>query len=148
MKQIKLTQFEGFGEQSYSDDDEETPPATGGQRTYKKEFWSGVFTQAEMGVISPESLDINTGLLEILQDPAYSQVDPLSKPSYLFDYADFKRNDPELTVEKYLMGNDELYQYAMLVANLRGRLQAMADELFQAEQSMKEGKQPMPDELP
>ena len=44
----------------------------GGQRTYKKEFWSGVFTQAEMGVISPESLDINTGLLEILQDPAYS----------------------------------------------------------------------------
>jgi hypothetical protein len=48
----------------------------------------------------------------------------------LFDYADFKRNDPELTVEKYLMGNDELYQYAMLVANLRGRLQAMVDELF------------------
>ena len=51
----------------------------------------------------------------------------------MFDYADFKRNDPELTVEKYLMGNDELYQYGMLVADLRGRLQATADELFEAE---------------
>ena len=57
----------------------------------------------------------------------------MSKPSYLFDYADFKRNDPELTVEKYLMGNDELYQYAMLVADLRGKLQATADEHFEAE---------------
>ena len=46
------------------------------------------------------------------------------------------------------MGNDELYQYAMLVADLRGKLQATADELFEAEQPMKEGKQPLPDELP
>jgi hypothetical protein len=51
----------------------------------------------------------------------------------LFDYADFKRNDPELTVERYLIGNDELYQYAMLVADLRGKLQATADEHFEAE---------------
>ena len=42
------------------------------------------------------------------------------------------------------MGNDELHQYGMLVADLRGRLQAKVDELLEAEQSINES----PDLLP
>jgi len=57
----------------------------------------------------------------------------LSKANYLFDYADWKLNDPELTVATHYMDVDELKQYAMLVADIRERFKAKADELFAGE---------------
>jgi hypothetical protein len=57
----------------------------------------------------------------------------LSEAQYLFDYADWKLNDPALTVANHAMGVDELKQYAMLVSDIRAKLGARAEELFAGE---------------
>ena len=101
-----------------------------------------------MGVIPVDPLDIADGQLDLLQDPSYAHVDPLSETQYLFDYATFKLNDPELTVATHFMGVDELKQYAMLVSEIREKFKAKADELFAGEQSLIEGSEPLLDELP
>ena len=51
----------------------------------------------------------------------------------MFDYADWKLNDPALTVANHAMGIDELKQYAMLVSDIRAKLKVKGDELFAVE---------------
>ena len=80
-----------------------------------------------------DPLDIADGVIDLLQDPVYAHADPLSEPVYFFDYASFHIRDPTLLVATYWMDDDEIKQYAMLVIDLRGRLETKAQEFLQAE---------------
>ena len=51
----------------------------------------------------------------------------------MFDYADWKLNDPGLVVATHYMDVDELKQYAMLVSDIRERFKAKIDELLAEE---------------
>jgi len=82
-----------------------------------------------MGNTPVPALDIDQGLLELHEDPSYAQVDPLSEPQYMFDYAIFKLNDPDLVLTNHQMDVDQLEQYSRLASDIRGKFRAKAAEV-------------------